>query len=310
MNNNFMLHWKNLRKTLIANYKQALQFGAWGAVGGCCGSLIGEVFEIGIRRNISGFIPSVIGFGIWFGIIGVCISIALLLGYSWYLKRGLRIGQSTKEGILPGFIAGFLAGAIAQFTYTTIGPTEFLRVICWGIAGGLLGVGLSFRIPNLGRLRGLAGGTIGGVIGGCLFILFTFLIGVVAGRLLGLAAIGFFIGLAIVLVEAAFREAWLIVHWTPTEQKTISLGTKPVLLGSSEDAHIYLRKDQGYPSITAKIYLESGKIVMQFDEEMQQLKGMKILRHELANNDRRKVGDVMIEVKTATGNFRDGGKSG
>jgi Ca-activated chloride channel family protein len=303
MKNNFMVHWKNLRKTLIANYKQALQFGAWGAVGGCCGSLIGEVFGIGIRTNISdSFIPLFISVGIWFGIIGVCISIALLLGYSWYLKRGLRIGQSTKEGILPGFIAGFLAGAIAQYTFTTIGPTEFLRVICWGIAGGLLGVGLSFRIPNLGRLRGLAGGTIGGVIGGCLFILFTFLIGVVAGRLLGLAAIGFFIGLAIVLVEAAFREAWLIVHWTPTEQKTISLGTKPVLLGSSEDAHVYLKKSQGYPPITAKIYTEGEKIIMEFDETMKD-KGMKILRHELANGDRRKVGDVMIEVKTATGNL-------
>ena len=303
MKNNFMVHWKNLRKTLIANYKQALQFGAWGAVGGCCGSLIGEVFGIGIRTNISdSFIPLFISVGIWFGIIGVCISIALLLGYSWYLKRGLRIGQSTKEGILPGFIAGFLAGAIAQYTFTTIGPTEFLRVICWGIAGGLLGVGLSFRIPNLGRLRGLAGGTIGGVIGGCLFILFTFLIGVVAGRLLGLAAIGFFIGLAIVLVEAAFREAWLIVHWTPTEQKTISLGTKPVLLGSSEDAHVYLKKSQGYPPMAAKIYTEGEKIIMEFDETMKD-KGMKILRHELANGDRRKVGDVMIEVKTATGNL-------
>ena len=38
---------------------------------------------------------------------------------------------------------------------------------------------------------------------------------------------------------------------------------------------------------------------MQFDEEMQTLKGMKVLRHELANGDRRKIGEVMIEVKTA-----------
>lgn len=302
MNNKLMVPWKNLRTTILANYKQALQFGAWGAVGGCCGSLISEVFGIGLRSNIAGsFITLAISVGIWFGIIGVSISIALLLGYSWYLKRGLRIGQSTKEGILPGFIAGFLAGAIAQFTYTTIGPTQFWRVICWGIAGGLLGVGLSFRIPNLGRLRGLAGGTIGGIIGGCLFLLFTLLIGVVAGRLLGLAAIGFFIGLAIVLVEAAFREAWLVVHWTPTEQKTISLGTKPVVLGSSDTAHIYLRKDQGYPPITAQLYTEKGKIIMQFDESMKELKQMQILRHELANGDRRKIGNITIEVRTSTG---------
>jgi Ca-activated chloride channel family protein len=290
----------SLIKNILANYKKALQFGAWGAAGGSIGSLVGELLRVGLdRHSFASWIALAIKTGIWFGVIGAYISITLLVGYSWYLKRGLRVGQSAKAGILPGFIAGWVAGAIAQGTYTTVGPTEVLRVICWGIAGGLLGLGLSFRIPNLGHLRGLAGGIVGGLIGGCLFILFTFLIGVVAGRLLGLAAIGFFIGLMIILVEAVFREAWLVVHWTPTEQKTISLGTKPVLIGSSLDAHIYLRKDQGYPPITAKIYTEGKKIVMAFDEEMRKLKNMKILRQELANGDRRKLGNVVIEVKTS-----------
>lgn len=303
MQNYFSKHtqdWESLTRKVLANYKQALQFGAWGAFGGSIGSLISEPVVFGLDRNVSAsFIALTIRVGIWFGIIGACISVTLLVGYSWYLKRGLRVRQSVKEGIVSSFLAGFVAGAIAQGTYTTIGPTEVLRVICWGIAGGLLGFQLSFRIPNLGRWRGLAGGTVGGVIGACLFILFTLLIGVVAGRLLGLAAIGFFIGLTIVLVEAVFREAWLIVHWTPTEKTKISLGVKPVLLGSSDEAHIYLRKEQGYPPVTAKIYTEGEKIVMQFDQEMQQLKSMKILRHELANGERRKLGDVLIEVRTS-----------
>lgn len=299
MNNQNKLVWKSITNSLVANYQQALLFGAWGAVGGSIGSLVSEVMMYGVDRSASSSnIEVAIRVGIWFGLIGAVISIALLFGYSLYLKRGFRIVEAIKQGILPGFLAGLIAGAIAQSTYTTIGSTEFLRVICWGIAGGLLGFGLSFRIPNLGKLRGLGGGTLGGVIGGCLFILFTFLTNVVIGRLLGLAAIGFFIGLMIVLVEAVFREAWLVVHWTPSEKTTISLGNKPILIGSSEDAHIYLRKDQGYPAITAKIYLEKGKIIMQFDEEMQKLKPMKILKHELSNGDRRKLGSVTFEVKT------------
>ena len=43
------------------------------------------------------------------------------------------------------------------------------------------------------------------------------------------------------------------------------LGAEPVLLGSSEDAHTYLRKSQRYPPITAKIYTEGEKIIMEFD---------------------------------------------
>ena len=178
------------------NYSQALQFGGWGALGGAIGSLLAELIS---WDNSTSFVEIVISVGIWFGVIGGLISIFLLMGYSSYLKRGWRIGESIKKGILPGVLAGFIAGAIAQSTYTIIGPTELLRVICWGIAGGLLGLGLSFRIPNLGKIRGLGGGGIGGIIGGILFIFISLFLGEVIGRLLGISAIGFLIGLMIIL---------------------------------------------------------------------------------------------------------------
>ena len=38
---------------------------------------------------------------------------------------------------------------------------------------------------------------------------------------------------------------------------------------------------------------------MQFAPEMQQLKAMKVLRYELKNGERRKLGGVLIEVRTA-----------
>ena len=285
---------KAIVKSIKENYSQALQFGGWGALGGAIGSLLGELVS---ENNSASFLEIVISVGIWFGVIGSSIAIFLLMGYSSYLKRGWRIGESSRKGILLGFLAGFIAGSIAQFTYTTIGPTEVLRVICWGIAGGLLGLGLSFRIPNLGKIRGFLGGGIGGIVGGILFILISFLLGQVIGRLLGISAIGFLIGLMIILVEAAFREAWLIVKWSANEQKTLSLGSEPILLGCADNAHIYLRQDQGYAPITAKVYVDQNKIFMQYNSDYGEQKGMKKLLHELQNGDQRKLGSVSLEVK-------------
>ncbi|AFZ50010.1 hypothetical protein [Dactylococcopsis salina] len=276
------------------NSAQALQFGGWGALGGAIGSLLAELIS---WDNSTSFVEIIISVGIRFGVIGGLISIFLLMGYSSYLKRGWRIGESIKKGILPGVLAGFIAGAIAQSTYTIIGPTELLRVICWGIAGGLLGLGLSFRIPNLGKIRGLGGGGIGGIIGGILFIFISFLLGEVIGRLLGISAIGFLIGLMIILVEAAFREAWLVVKWSANEQKTLSLGSEPILLGCADNAHIYLRQDQGYTPITAKVYLDQNQIFMQYNSDYGEKKGMKKLIHKLQNGDKRKLGSVSLEVK-------------
>ena len=291
------------------NYSQALQFGGWGALGGAIGSLLAELIS---WDNSTSFVEIVISVGIWFGVIGGLISIFLLMGYSSYLKRGWRIGESIKKGILPGVLAGFIAGLIAQFTYTMIGLTitesaalgdtlivfiEVSRVICWGIAGGLLGLGLSFRIPNLGKIRGFGGGGIGGIIGGILFIFISFVLGEVIGRLLGISAIGFLIGLMIILVEAAFREAWLVVKWSANEQKTLSLGSEPILLGCADNAHIYLRQDQGYTPITAKVYLDQNQIFMQYNSDYGEKKGMKKLIHKLQNGDKRKLGSVSLEVK-------------
>lgn len=296
-------HKKGWLSHLIPNLPQALQFGKWGGIGAGIGSLVGESMIIdrtAIPPSLQSTIALAIRTGLWFGIIGGCISIALLMGHAWFLKKKLQVGRSIKQGALPGFMAGCIAGAIAQLTYTTIGPTEVLRVICWGVAGGLLGIGLSFRIPNLGKWQGFVGGFVGGVLGGVLFILLTLLIGEVVGRLLGLVTIGFLIGLMIALAEAIFREAWLVVHWSPSEQKTISLGARPISLGSSDEATIYLRKDQGFPPIAAKIFLENDKVIMQYDEEMRTRKSMQQLRHELKDGDRRKLGDVILEVKTVT----------
>jgi Ca-activated chloride channel family protein len=285
---------KNFLKNILDNSQQALQLGLWGATGGSIGSIIGDMILSG--ENETTFMAIVIMTGFWFAIIGLSIALSLLLGYSCYLKRGIRWGESLKSALLPGLLSGLIAGSIAQGIFSLLGATEILRVICWGIAGGLLGYGLSFRIPNLDKIRGLGGGFLGGIIGGCLFIGFSFITGEIIGRIFGLAAIGFFIGLMIVLIEAVFREAWVIVHYGENEQKSVSLGSQPVILGSSNKAHIYLPKSQGYTPITAKIFLENKQIFINFDAEYGQK--MKHLTQELKNGDKRKLGNIAIEIKT------------
>jgi Ca-activated chloride channel family protein len=72
--------------------------------------------------------------------------------------------------------------------------------------------------------------------------------------------------------EQLSTQAYLLVRWTPSEQTKILLGRKPVLLGSSANAHVYLRQDQGYPLVTAKIYQEGETVVLEFDQDYRRTK--------------------------------------
>lgn len=251
-----------MNRNIIAGFRKAIQFAAWGTVGGAIGALLSEPVSImGEQSGFGSLTESMIRVGIWFGIIGASIAVALLVASYQYLKRGLQLGKAFREGLWVGFLAGSIAGAIAQYTYQSVGPTEFLRVICWGIAGGLLGLGLSFRIPNLGQMRGMGGGMGGGLLGGGLFVLLAVLSGgsETTARLSGNAAIGFCIGLMIVLVETAFREAWLEIRYTPRESRTVSLGSQPVSIGSDPNlCTVYVRN---VPPVALRYQLTQGQII-------------------------------------------------
>jgi hypothetical protein len=256
MNNLVAKDWSAVLTRINPSYQKALVFGAWGALGGAIGSLLGEL----IHQERGPTAQLVIMVALWFGIIGVCIAVAILAGYSNYMKRGFQIPESLKAGGLVGFIAGVAAGGIAQFLYGSLGAGEVLRVICWAIAGGLLGLGLSYRIPNLARWHGLGGGAAGGTMGGIVFIMLVLglQMGNVFGRLSGIAIIGFFIGLMLVLVEAAFREAWLEIKYGPKESRNVSLGREPVSIGGDATAcTVYARNAS---PIAFRYRLQDGRI--------------------------------------------------
>jgi hypothetical protein len=219
--------------------KKALQFGLSGAVGGFAGNLITEPFMQFDRLSGSEpFFDSVLSTARWFGLVGGGIAAAIMFGYYYYVKGKPQIKQAFKHGGLFGLIAGAISGAIAESIYSGIGPNEFLRVICWGIAGSLLGLALSKRIPNLGMLRGTGGGAVGGVLGGCLFILFAYNLSGTVGRLAGCAAIGLAIGMMLIVAETLFNKAWLVISYDNGSSRTLSIGAEAVTFGSDENLSI------------------------------------------------------------------------
>jgi hypothetical protein len=268
---------------------KGLYLGAWGAAGGAAGSLVTESFlvdspvysDTAIRIQTS---------AMWFGVIGSFISVALLVGTSAYLKKGINVGPALASGALFGLIAGALAGAIAEAIYSP-GATEVLRIICWGIAGAGLGYSLGFGIPNLGQMRGLGGGLAGGLLGGCLFVVVAFqlLQSGATARVVGVAAIGFCIGLMITLVDTVFRQAWLEIRYGPKEARTVTLGDDTISIGSNQSAcSVYVSTA---PAIAMRYRFVKGQI---FCEDL--VAGQTI---PVQPGDQRMVGNAVVTVCAA-----------
>ncbi|MCC3409778.1 MAG: hypothetical protein JGK17_30375 [Microcoleus sp. PH2017_10_PVI_O_A] len=247
-------------KRNLSALKKALQFGISGAVGGFAGNLITEPFMHHLNDSTSVF-DSVLSTSRWFGLVGGGIATAIMFGYYYYIKGKPQIKQSFKNGGLFGVISGAISGAIAEGIFSGIGDgeNEILPVICWGIAGGLLGLGLSKRIPNLGMLRGAGGGGVGGVLGGCLFILFAYTLSGTAGRLAGCAAIGFWIGIMLVVAETLFNKAWLVISYDTGTNRTLTIGAEPITFGSDENKSIIYIPHVS--PLAMRFQLEAGQIV-------------------------------------------------
>ena len=189
-------------------------------------------------------------------------------------------------------VAGAVAGAVGQSLFGTAGGISAVeiaaRILAWAILGSIFGIGMSFFVPNIKRKRAAIGGAVGGMLGGIAFLWVAESVSDWAGRLLGAAILGFFIGLMMALVEVLAREAWLIVHWGEKERSTINLGDRPVLVGSSRKADIYLPENEGIPPEAATLTFVNGRIV--FEDRM---KGQE---HILNDGNKLVVGHITIEV--------------
>lgn len=228
--------------------------------------------------------------------------LALLIGAALF---GIFMGYLSRSKFIGGALAigSFFLGQWLFFPVSGLPPTlEVIgRIVGWTILGALVGGGITF-VPNLKLQRALFGGSLGGILGAVGFLLASSLVADIPGRLVGAAILGFCLGMMIFWEEAKQlqTEAHLLVHWTPTEQTKILLGSRPIILGTSPEAQIPLSKAGGYFPLTAKIFQEGDTIIMEYDLEYGQAKGMKKLRQELRDGDRRQLGQINLEVKTSS----------
>lgn len=271
--------------------KKTLIFGIAGAIGSLAGSGISEFFMGYESQGIGGTILST---SAWTAIISLGIALALLITQNLYLKKKLisktMIGAGFR-GVLTGGIAGGIAQIVFYFTSTISEPIEIIsRIICWGIFGLGTGWGISKFVPNYPQKTAMIAGFIGGVIGGAAFRFSFNFLPEVGSRLLGVSIVGLFIGLMISYIEELFREAWLTVIWGKDENTSISLGAKPIVLGSSSDVDIYLPKEKGFPPITAVIKINNSKVVIENKINNQTT--------ELRNGSKITLGSIEILINT------------
>jgi Ca-activated chloride channel family protein len=243
--------------------KKTLTFGFAGALGALIGSGCIDFF---LTSKSTGIGDTIIHTSVWTGIISLGIALALLTAQNLYLKKNVfskTILSAAFRGVMTGGVAGGVAQIVFFYTAAISVPVEIIsRIICWGIFGLGTGWGISKFVPNYPQRTAMIAGFLGGVIGGAVFRFSFNYLPELAGRMLGVAIVGFFIGLMISYIEELFREAWLTVVWGKNEKTSISLVAKPIVLGSSSEADIYLPKEKGFPPITAIIKIINSRVVI------------------------------------------------
>lgn len=266
-----------------------LLFATMGAVGGSIGALVAEIMPKFGKNGVDLALHT----ALWSGAFTSVLTVALFWAGEIYRRRPRLSLQMIGKSFVTGGVAGFIAGGVAQAVYSvhldSVALREFVfKPLCWGLMGVLIGWKFSKVIPNLGLTRGVAGGAIGGIAGGAGFVVVSNFVPELLGRMLGIGILGMALGLAIVTVEALFREAALEVIWAPKETTSITLGQSPVTIGGGDD-QIYVA--DLHPT-AAKVVLESGKIYY-IDTATKQ-------RTELRNGSQLKIGKITIAVKAKT----------
>jgi Ca-activated chloride channel family protein len=245
--------------------KKTLVFGIASGLGAAIGELVSEPVNVFFEQSPVSFIGNVLFVALWAALISLGVSVGLLLAQNIYLKKPPR-SESFVKTVILGIVSGTIAGAAAQlifsFTQNISTAAEIIsRIICWGLMACGVGFGVSLFVPNYPRRRAMLAGLLGGVAGGAIFRATFGLLPGIAGRIFGTAVLGLFIGLTISIVEEILREAWITVVWARNETTNVSLGAKPLVLGSSPEADVYLRRDK-FPPVAAIVKIENARVVV------------------------------------------------
>lgn len=184
--------------------------------------------------------------GLWTGLLALGIFLSLAMGQNYYFGRPLLEWKRGLAGGIGSLIAGMTSGVAGQVLFGAVGSSSFLqlvgRIVAWVIFGAVIGRGVALFVPNLSAKFATIGGSIGGGVGAVCFAVASGLLGDSIGRFVGAMSLGLAIGILLLFVETAFREAWLEVRYQKGTMRRVSLGRTPVTLGSSETlATVYCR---------------------------------------------------------------------
>ncbi len=202
------------------------------------GAFAGLLVALGTRWlwvNLSSWywLPTILALPVWGGVGALLLWITSRLEPFYVSARDLRAAAA----------AGVVGRILLFLVETYVGEAAMLltdattRVVGWGILGSMLGMGLSFFILNLNRRHALIAGAISGIAGALLYLTVGVYLGGTAARLVGALALGFAMGLMIVVAEVACREHWLEVAYSPQDKRTINLGTQAVTFGDNAVFH-------------------------------------------------------------------------
>lgn len=227
----------------------------------------------------------------WTALLAVGVTLWLIVGQKLYQRQPFGLDKQIVLGVIGGILAGLIAGGAGQLLFTSGGQGEVARVMAWTLLGACIGWGISFVVPNLGRAKAALGGALGGFVGVIAFVILAGALSETWGRLSGATILGFCIGLMLALIELVTRKAWIEVQRGDSETWIVNLGEAPVRVGSREISEIYVRQTE--PD-AYRFRLDNGKVLRDFLPANQTA--------EVRDGDTVQVGDVLLTVRTQTGN--------
>ena len=244
-------------------------------------------------------LTSVVRVVLWTAILAMGLGVALVVAQNLYTDAVVLAASQAIRTLIGGLVAGGVAGFVTQGVYAMIGIQSgvlsgLLGLVGWTFLGILIALGLSRVVPNLAWLRASVGGALGGWLGGFAFLIAGFAmpffigaaLGGMAARVTGAVILGLCIGLMIAIVDAMLSEAVLEVAWGPKDKKFITLGEKPVGVGSNREVcQVYLK---GQPPVVCRYRIERGQVVL----ENAATGGTK----PIADGDQRTIGNVTLRL--------------
>lgn len=192
------------------------------------------------------------------GLVGWLLATFLPRGEAGWRPRSRLLAAAVAAAAVIGadWLASFNAvGGLVSALTSDLAQ----RPLGWTLLGALVAFGIAWIIPNLQADRATASGAVGGLCGGLAFVLLNGLLpDSPVARLTAAAVLGFFIGLAVAIVEAVFRDHWLEIRYGKGESRRVTLGREPVSIGSDEKrATVFAR---GAAGLAYRYHVADGRV--------------------------------------------------